>query len=136
MVAGAVTDLPVGLYEHSVDRHSLMLVSDEDLRAALGDATIDDQPWVREAAVILVVVANMRRIERHFQAQPPRGERGARYAYIETGALAENVHLQATGMGLSVVLVGGFDDDKLNAALQSPDGFAPTALLCVGNAET
>lgn len=68
----------------------------------------------------------------HFKAQPPRGKRGARYTYIETGALAENVHLQATVLGLGLVLVGGFDDDMVKAAMRLPPEFGPTGLLCVG----
>ena len=67
-----------------------------------------------------------------FAAQPPQGERGVRYAYIETGALTENVYLQATALELGVVLVGGFEDDKVKLALHIPSKFEVTTLLCVG----
>lgn len=131
VVAGAVERSPVGLYEYAAGRHSLIRLSDSDLRPALDNAAIGDQPWVLKAAAIILVAADMARIKAHFQGQPPQGERGARYAYIETGALTENIHLQATGLGLGVVLVGGFDDAQVQALM--PDhSFHPTALLCVG----
>jgi len=79
----------------------------------------------------VVVMADMASMTAHFADQPPPSERGARYAWIETGALTQNIHLQATGLGLGVVLVGGFDDARVQATLPEC-ALQPTALLCVG----
>ena len=69
----------------------------------------------------------------HFGQQPPEGQRGTRYSYIETGAAAQNVHLQATALGLGMVLVAGFDDHAVSRALSLPAHLSPTALLCLGH---
>lgn len=134
VLAGAVTALPCGLYAYAPRAHALEALRGEDLRAALCGAAIDHPPWLRESAAVLVVTADCAGMDAHFAAQPPRGTRGTRYAWIETGALAGNVYLQAAGLDLAVVLVGGFDDEGVMAALGLPPQPAPTALLCIGRA--
>lgn len=132
VAVGSVSDLPSGLYEFDVARQALIAVSGDDLRDKLCAAALEDQPWVSQAAVVIIVVADFGSLGDHFAEQPPRGERGARYAYIETGALAQNVHLQAGASELGFVLVGGFDDASVRSVLNLPAGLGPTALLCVG----
>ena len=79
-----------------------------------------------------ISIAKLGDAVRHFQRQPPQGERGARYVYMETGALAQNVHLQSTALGVGCVLVAGFDDSRVKEALRLPADLEPTALLCIG----
>src|SRR5699024_8492738 len=98
---------------------------------ALTQAAIGDQPWIGSAASLLIVLADMQHMTAHFRDQPPQGKRGRRYAWIETGALAENVYLQATSLGLGCVLTCGFDDAQLQTALATP-ALQPTAVLCIG----
>ncbi len=132
VVAGAVSGLDVGLYRYLPGEHRIIPIDDADHRPALHVAAIDDQPWVREAAVILVVAADMARINAHFADQAPAGRRGSRYAHIETGAVSQNVHLQAEALGLGMVLVAGFDDATVSSDLDLPSGVEPTGLLAVG----
>ena len=132
LVAGAISELAIGLYRYDGEIHSLQVVSGDDPRAALCEAALEDQPWVGTAASIIVVTASFAAARDHVRAQPPLGERGDRYVYIETGAVAENVHLQATGLGVGCVLVGGFDDAKVKGTLNLPQELEPTALLCLG----
>lgn len=133
VVAGAVSGLSVGLYRYDDRAHSLFAVSDDDLREALQGAALEEQPWVGRAAAIIVIAADFGAAREHFREQPPQGERGDRYVYIETGAAAENVHLQAIGLGIGVVIVGGFDDSKVKNTLDLPQRLEPTALLCIGS---
>ncbi len=132
LAAGAVSGLGAGLYGYDGETHSLGRVAQGDFRAMLREAALEDQPWVANAAATLVIAANFKAAEAHFHTQPPPGLRGARYVYLETGAAAENVHLQATALGLGLVLVAGFDDEKVKDVLELPEELEATALLCVG----
>jgi len=93
---------------------------------------IGDQPWLKEAALVIGVTAKLGDAVRHFESQPPQGARGARYVYMETGVLAQNVYLQSTVLGVGCVLVAGFDDSRVKEALSLPSDLEPTALLCIG----
>ena len=133
VVVGAIPGLSAGLYQYDAEDHALSAGAGADLREALRKAVLEDQPWVGSAAAIIVLAADFGTAREHFRAQPPRGERGSRYVYIETGAVAENVQLQATGLDVGVVIVGGFDDAKVKRALDLPRELEPTALLCLGS---
>lgn len=129
---GNVEDVQPGTFRYRVGSHALEPMRAEDAGHALGTAAIGEQPWVGNAAVVMALAADAAHMRDHFLEQPPRGTRGDRYLYMESGAIAQNVHLQATGCGLGAVLVGGFDDDAVREALHLPEGLQPTALLCLG----
>lgn len=133
VVVGAVAGLDPGLYGYVSGAHQLQCLDGSDHRSALGHAALQEQPWLGRAAAVLVVAADMTAVDRHFGHQPPEGRRGRRYAYMESGAVAENVHLQAEALGLACVLVGGFDDERVGATLALGPGIEPTALLAIGH---
>ncbi|MFJ5537606.1 SagB/ThcOx family dehydrogenase [Vreelandella titanicae] len=127
-----VSELEPGIYEYQADNHSLKLIGNRVPEGAVQALGIGDQPWLKEAALVIGVAANLGEAVRHFEAQPPQGARGARYVYMETGALAQNVHLQSTALGVGCVLVAGFDDPRVKEVLRLPADLDPTALLCIG----
>ncbi len=127
-----VTELEPGTYEYQAENHSLKRIGEPVPEGELQQLGIGDQPWLREAAIVIGVTAKLGDAVRHFRAQPPQGERGARYVYMETGALAQNVHLQSTALGVGCALVAGFNDSKVKEALRLPSELEPTALLCIG----
>ncbi|MFB9869171.1 nitroreductase family protein [Vreelandella sulfidaeris] len=63
----------------------------------------------------------------------PYGARGARYVYLEAGAAAQNLQLQAVAQGLGSVWVGGFDDEATGHILGLKVPLTPIILLCVGH---
>ena len=134
LVAGSVEGLDAGVYCYEPTNHSVDRTTVGDLRSALGAAAIGLQPWLATAALIIVIAADLDRAVDHFAEQPPKGERGRRYAHIEVGHAAQNVYLQATALGLGAVFVGGFDDDTIRA-LDPPlfSGRHPLGLLAVGH---
>lgn len=132
VLSGIIEDLSVGFYRYEAPARTLHLVTEDDLRNSLCGAVLDEQPWVGEAALVVVLAADFGVMREHFLAQPPRGKRGDRYIYLEAGAVAQNLHLQATALGLGAVLVGGFDDVKLKGVLALPHELEPTALVCIG----
>lgn len=127
-----VEGLDPGLYDYLGDNHSLQFSGSLPPNDTMQSVGIGDQPWLSESAVLLGVVADLAGTARHFESQPPVGERGKRYVYMETGALAQNVHLHATDLELGCVLVAGFDDTLAGEVLKLSPELEPMAFLCVG----
>lgn len=141
-VAGAVTDLAAGSYRYDGDQHELIQLASADPRGDLERASLPQPPeatqrWLGEAPLVIVVSADLDATRRHFADQPVSRlgiARGLRYADIETGHAAQNIYLQATALGLGVVLVGGFDDEAVRRLPVLPDpSYDPLALLAVGH---
>jgi len=132
ILARRVSGLEPGIYSHQRGSHSLKLLSNEIPEVEVTNTGIGEQPWLKDAAFIICVAAQFGKSIEHFASQAPAGERGARYVYMESGALAQNVHLRATDLGLGAVLVAGFDDERAKKILKLPPDAEPTALVCVG----
>lgn len=127
-----VEGLESGIYEYHSDNHSLLLLDKTIPEQKVKEAGIGDQPWLGDSAIVIVVTANIDFATQHFSSQLPKGQRGSRYVFIESGALSQNVHLQATDLGLGLVLVAGFYDEKVSELLKLSAGIEPTMLLCIG----
>ena len=132
VVAGAVDGLATGL--HSVDRRSMELaqISRRDLRKDLEAAALEDQQWLGCAACIIAICADFVAPASAFAEQPPVGRRGARYVYLEAGAVMQNVLLQAAAEGLACVPVAGFKDEATANVLGVEPPLAPVVLVCIG----
>lgn len=131
-----VSGLAPGIYEYQSDNHSLQLLNSQVAQTKAQEMGIGDQPWLSESAVVIGVAARLQDSIRHFVSQPPQGKRGSRYVYMESGALAQNVQLQATDMGLACVLVAGFEDARARDVLKLAAELEPTALLCIGQPQS
>lgn len=132
VVVGVIENLSAGLYRYEPNRHTLEAIRAGELRAQLRDAALEEQPWVGRAASILVIAADISKACSTFQQQPPVGERGLRYVYMEVGTIAENVYLQGQAIGVGVVFIGGFDDQKVMDVLKLPSPYTPVGLVCLG----
>ena len=129
---GNVEGMTDGVYMANSDAKSLTQVMDHDVRGELERAALDDQPWIGRAAGIITICADLASPTRAFADQPPFGARGLRYVYIEAGAAAQNVHLQAVSEGLGCVLVAGFRDEETADVLNIKAPIAPILHLCFG----
>ncbi len=127
-----VVGLEKGLYEVDPSDHGLKQVSDSDLRSALTKAAIDNPQWIMDAACVIIICADMVTPSQAFVDQKPFGSRGARYVYLEAGAAAQNLQLQAVAEGLGSVWVGGFNDEATADVLGLRAPLAPIIQLCVG----
>jgi len=136
VVVNNISDINAGLYRYHVMQSELEHISSDKAGDQLVHAAIGDQPWIAQAAAVFVLMGNIAAMNRHFAAQPPLNQRGERYVYIEAGAAAQNIHLQATELGEGMVLVGGFDNDRIKQILNQPPELEPLALLCIGNLQT
>ena len=127
-----VASFEPGIYEYQTANHSLTLLYSPVSEQLCQQMGIGDQPWLSEAAVVFGIAAESDDFITQFRSQPPLGQRGWRYLYMESGALAQNVHLQCTALGLGCVLVGGFDDIRVKEVFELPRGTESTALICIG----
>jgi SagB-type dehydrogenase family enzyme len=135
VVAGSVEGLDDGAYRYDADRHVLALVAGGDHRDRVARTTLADHGWLRHAAALLLLSGDMNAATQHFADQPPQGRRGQRYVWLEAGHASQNIYLQATEADLGVVLVAGFDDDRLRTLTPAvmPSGHHPLALFGLGH---
>lgn len=128
-----VSGVSPGIYRYLNTDHTMVLHQEGEFSESLEKTAIAEQPWVCDAAAVVVLAGDITAMKKHFATQPPFHQRGERYTYIEAGAAAQNIQLQAGELGLGTVLVGGFYDDKVKALLMLPSALEPCAMLCVGN---
>ncbi len=128
-----VTGIDAGLYLYKSAEHSIEKIEEGDFSKSLEISAIGEQPWVSNAAAVIILAGNIQSMNQHFSEQPPLNKRGERYTYIEVGAVAQNIQLQGTALNIGMVLVGGFDNEDVKNILKLPPELEPSALLCVGN---
>jgi SagB-type dehydrogenase family enzyme len=114
-----------GVLEYRPKPHQLVQTLDGDLRAelcriALGKAAVADAP------AVFIFTINPRRMEMEFEHW------ALRLCYIEVGAIAENMLLQATAMDLVGIPIGAFEPDPVRAALQLGSRQQPALMLPIG----
>jgi SagB-type dehydrogenase family enzyme len=123
--AGGV--LAEGVYHYHVGAHALQRVTGECDRERVAAASIYPD-IINGAATMLVVAADMKRVRVKY------GERAYRLALLEAGHASQNLYLIATTLGLGIVALDGFYDDRVHALLDI-DGVCEIALLAfaIGN---
>ncbi|HNV68144.1 MAG TPA: SagB/ThcOx family dehydrogenase [Candidatus Ozemobacteraceae bacterium] len=126
MVAGNIEGIATGTWHYQPASHQLSLEHPADIREALIDAAYR-QTWMGQGAAIFVISGVSARSSAKY------GTRGVRFTYMEAGHAAQNLLLQAIGLGLEAGTVGGFDDAKVRAALHLPAEEEPLYLLVVGS---
>jgi len=125
LVVGNVQTLSQGIYTYRPDKHELVRVIEGDKRAELSAAALE-QSWVGHSAVVIVLSALYERTTARY------GERGIRYVHMEVGHAAQNIQLQAVSLNLGTVVVGAFDDRKVQRIMQMTTRELPLSLMPVG----
>jgi len=118
--------LPQGVYRYEPAVHRLVRTDPRDVRRALHDAALSQEP-VLEAPAVLVIAT----VPAVIAAKYGR-ERGARYALLEAGHAAQNVLLEAVALGLGAVPLGAFHDQGVSEVLKLGPGREPVVLIPVG----
>ncbi|QPZ38666.1 SagB/ThcOx family dehydrogenase [Paramicrobacterium chengjingii] len=113
LVAGAVTDLPIGTYRYEPREHALELVAAGDARQDVAEMTLDAREWIGDCPALLIPSANTTRAPSALADQP--AEHARHFAWMEVGFLAQNVSIWAAETGLGAVVIAGFDDSKAKA---------------------
>lgn len=132
--AGALYPLEIylvtkdGLFHYLAQEHGLERLVRDDLRNSLADAALG-QGSISQAGVDIVICGIYSRVTLKY------GERGVRYALIEAGHVAQNIHLQAAALGLGSVPIGAFDDAQVKKVLSLPKDNEPLYIIPVGYTE-
>lgn len=123
VIARHVEDLPPGVYHYSGAENSLGLVND----AALPEfhELLGGQTWMDGAAVLILLVANLRRTMRKY-AFPT----AYRVVLVEAGHIAQNIVLAATERGLASVPTCAIADAAVEAMLGT-DGLLQSVTYAV-----
>ena len=129
---GRITGLDPGLYTIDDQFGDFSREHGRDLRPELEAAALEHQPWIGASAGVLTVCADLVKPSRDFAEQPPYGCRGLRYVYIEAGAAAQCIALQAASEGLGCVLVAGFKDEATAETLGLKMPLCPVLHVCFG----
>jgi nitroreductase len=129
---GHIERYGAGLFEAEVGSGELTYIRAGDIRRELEHCAIDQQPWIVQAAGIITLCADFAARAHEFAEQPPYSSRGSRYVYIEAGAAAQNVALQAAAEQLGCVLVAGFQDEATAKVLKLEPPYRPVLHLCLG----
>ena len=117
-----------GVFHYDPQAHQLVVLSTEDARMGLYEAS-GGQESVRQAGAVLVVTGVYERTASVFGQ-----ERGARYVQHEAGHATQNMLLQATALGLGALPVGSFDDAGVQEVLALPADHQPLYLVPAGHA--
>jgi len=96
-----------GLYLFDAKENMLMPVVAADLRALTGN-----QPFVKDAPVNLIFVADLKKMSK------PSAEMVDFYAATDTGFISENVYLYCASAGLATVVRGWVDKPVLAKAMK------------------
>lgn len=127
VIAGekGVEGMEMGIYRYLSKTHSILLISKGDHREEIASSSLR-QMWMAKAPVIFVITAEYKRITWKY------GERGIRYALIETGHVGQNLFLQAEALGLGVGIVGAFYDEDVSKVIGLPPQHEPLLIMPVG----
>lgn len=125
LVAGNVDDLPPGVYRYHPHEHALELITSGDLRPDLTRAALR-QRSINNGAINLVLAGVYRRTSKKY------GSRANRYVHMEIGHAAQNIYLQAVALDLGTVVIGAFDDKRVQRTLMMKDKEAPLCIMPVG----
>jgi SagB-type dehydrogenase family enzyme len=117
--------LPTGVYEYKPKGHLLRRISQGDKRKELCKASLN-QRWVEEASISIVITAIYERSSIKY------GKRAKRYCMIESGCIAENIHLQVESLRLGTVIIGAFEDARVQKVLGLKKNVKPLIIMPVG----
>ncbi len=109
----------------NLESWDVVVVTDEGQREMLSDVALS-QIHVRQAPVVLVVVANYVRSMSRYQ------ERGILYALEDATIAGTYLMLAAYASGLGSCWTGAFDDEAVRDVLSLPLHIRPVTLLTIG----
>lgn len=132
LIVRRVKGLEPAIYRYSPEDGSLHRIKEEPACGVLLSASLSNDTWLENAAAIVIVGAQLKKAIQHFFDQQTDGKRGARYVDFEAGACTQNMYLTVAAEDLGAVVVMGFDDARMEAALNLPDDITPIALFCIG----
>jgi SagB-type dehydrogenase family enzyme len=112
ILAQQVRNLSGGAYHYVPLGHRLEVVHHHPLPRLLTSEMFLGQPYLIEAAAIIIITAVVERSLWKYE------DRGYRYILLEAGHVAQNLNLCASAMGLASLNLGGFFDEDVMRLLR------------------
>jgi len=125
LVAGNVTKLEPGIYKYKNQTNELLKITNGDKRKKLCNATLS-QPCVKNSTAVIVICTVLQRTIQKY------GEQAKKYVYMEVGAVAENIYLQAESLNIGTVFVGAFNDNKVKNIINAETDEEPLCIMPLG----
>jgi SagB-type dehydrogenase family enzyme len=119
--AGAVYPLEMyvatidGVFHYHAKEHALSTHLDEDVRAQLRKASLDQEMVEKAPAIFVFASYNDRMIAKY------GAEWAEQYILLEVGHVAQNMLIQAESMGLAGVPVAAYSEEQVADILKLPD---------------
>lgn len=114
-----------GIYHYSPRGHEMLLIKAGDFRREVAKASLS-QMWMASAPCLIVVTVEYPRITGKY------GDRGVRYAHMESGNVSQNIFLAATSHGLKCAIVGAFEDKIVKSTMGLPGTHEPLLIMPIG----
>jgi len=124
----SLEELKAGVYRYMSITNSLELVKEGDVRRIIAISCLD-QAFISKAPVSIIISANFERMKYKY------GNRGIRYAIMESGHSCQNLELAAISLGLVSCPVGAFSDDDIIKAIGLSDYEIPFYVVPIGYEE-
>jgi SagB-type dehydrogenase family enzyme len=119
----------IGFYYYDYKKASLKMEAEakkaEEILKHLTESAWN-QSFINEAPLNIIICVDFPKIIHGY------GERGRRYALIEVGHCAQNVHLEAVALDLGSVPIGAFQDKSIKNLLNLPDNLEPIYIIPIG----
>ena len=114
-----------GVFHYIPQTHELDKIMNEDVRSKLCEVA-NGQESILSAPLIILIAAVYERTTAEYS------ERGIRYVHMESGHVAENIQLQAVGLGLGSVPIGSFLDKDVSTILNLSANIKPLYIIPIG----
>ena len=125
-IVGKVKGIEPGVYKYISDGHKIIRVINEDVRADLARAALN-QEMIEDAPASLFFTAIFERTTQRY------GVRGReRYVCMEMGHVGQNVYLQVEALGLGTCAIGAFNDAKVAEVMQLQTEEEPLYIMPIG----
>jgi SagB-type dehydrogenase family enzyme len=121
LITGNVTDLKSGNYLYLPAEHELAIVKDGNFIEETGLLT----EQTANSAVYIIVAAD-------FEEPSDIPNEDERLVYLEAGRAAQNIHLQATSLGLGTVITVNFIEEQVESAAGIPPYLKIIYIMPVG----
>lgn len=125
LITGEVKGLSEGIFKYDPFKHELKQISSGDKRKDITRAALG-QPCLSNGKAFIIITGVYDRITKKY------GERGIRYTHIEVGHAVQNIYLQSVSLDIGTVIVGAFNDDKIQNVLKLNPKEIPFAIMPLG----
>ena len=120
-----IDKLIAGIYKYHPQDHSLEPIIEGDKKTELCKAA-KQQPCVSSAAANVIICGDYNLVIKKY------GPHSAKYVDMEAGCASQNLHLQATTLGLGTVFVAGFNPDDIAEIIDCLKNETPICIMPVG----